>query len=93
MEYSGIFRNTPGFYRMFQIIVIPLYFGVFQNVTNQLVFQIIQKIQNNLQICCIILEYSGIFWNNLKVVLEQYCMEQIIKGAIKLMIVDFWFLC
>ena len=32
LEYFGIFQNTPGYYGIFQIIVIPLYFRVFQNI-------------------------------------------------------------
>ena len=32
LEYFGIFRNTPGYYGIFQIIVIPLYSRVFQNI-------------------------------------------------------------
>ena len=33
LEYYGIFQNTPGYYGIFQIIVIPLYSRVFQNIT------------------------------------------------------------
>ena len=68
----GIFQTTPGYYGIFQIIVIPLYslnvtnVRIFQNVTNVRIFQNVTKYSRvNTQKY---LEYFGIFWNNWKVV-------------------------
>ena len=57
LEYFGILWNiqtTPGYYGIFQIIVVPLYSGVFQNVTKY------SKVFKNAQ------KYFGIFWNILE---------------------------
>ena len=72
LEFYGIFQNTPGYYGIFQIIVIPLYSRVFQNNSRMLQLMILWSIQENIKKSSLkniweylenILEYSRIFWN------------------------------